>query len=49
LLEQTLAIERECCPFFGFDFDASSRYLRVTVASAEQLPALDAIAHRLGA
>jgi hypothetical protein len=47
-LDEALAIERECCPFFRFDFDESERRLRTTVREAEQLPALDAIAHALG-
>jgi hypothetical protein len=48
-LDQTLAVERECCPFFQFDFDQSERRLRATVREAEQLPALDAMAHALEA
>ena len=47
-LDEALAVERECCPFFLFDFDESERRLRTTVREAEQLPALDAIAHALG-
>lgn len=43
-LEETLAVERECCPFLQFDFDRQRR-LRVTVADADMLPALDTIAH----
>jgi hypothetical protein len=46
-LEQALDVERACCPFFRFQFDASIRQLRVTVREAEQLPALDVIAHAL--
>jgi hypothetical protein len=49
LLEETLAVERECCPFFQFEFDGHQRRLRVTVTDAEMLPALDAIAHGFGA
>jgi hypothetical protein len=48
-LEQALAVERACCPFFEFHFDGSTRRLRVTVREPEQLPALDAIAHALRA
>jgi hypothetical protein len=47
LLEEALAVERECCPFFQFHFEDSRPRLRVTVES-EQLPALDAMAHALG-
>jgi hypothetical protein len=46
-LDQALAVERACCPFFQFEFDESNRRLRTTVREAEQLPALDAIAHAL--
>jgi hypothetical protein len=43
-LEQTLAVERECCPFFRFELDHDRR-LTVTVADPATLPALDAIEH----
>jgi len=48
-LERTLAVERECCPFFVFAFDEASRRLRMTVSAAEQIPALDAMAAALAA
>jgi hypothetical protein len=48
-LEQTLAAERECCPFLAFAFDRHRRLLRVTVADADMLPALDAIARGFAA
>ena len=48
LLEEALAVERECCPFFRFQFDDKGRRLRATVREREQLPALDAMAHALG-
>lgn len=48
-LEQALDVERACCPFFQFHFDESRRRLRVTVRESEQLSALDAMAHALGA
>ena len=44
LLEEALAVERECCPFFQFSFDRRERRLRVTVDDDAMLPALDAIA-----
>lgn len=47
LLEQALAVERECCPFFVLEFDEGRRHLRVTVREAEQRPALEAIAAAL--
>ena len=46
-LEEALAVERECCPFFRLAFDQSQRRLRVAVEGREHLPALDAIAHSL--
>jgi hypothetical protein len=48
-LHQALAVERECCPFFRFAFDEQNRRLRATVMEKEQLPALDVVAHALGA
>jgi len=47
-LEQALAVERICCPFFNFDFDEAERRLRTTVRDHDQLPALEALAHALG-
>jgi hypothetical protein len=46
LLEQALAIERECCPFYVLAFDGAR--LSVRVDEPHQEPALDAIAHLLG-
>ena len=39
-----IAVERECCPFFVFDFDERARRLEVSVRDDEHAPALDAIA-----
>ena len=47
-LDEVLAVERRCCPFFVFDFSESERRLRTSVQNSEQLPALDAVAHALG-
>ena len=47
LLERTLAVERECCPFFTFSLDPRARRLHVGVTDAEATPALDAIARAL--
>jgi hypothetical protein len=47
LLGQTLAIERECCPFFTLELDARGRRLRASVSRAEDAPALDALAEAL--
>lgn len=48
-LEQTLAIERKCCPFFLFEYDEATRRLLISVREPEQLPALRAIADAFGA
>ena len=47
LLDETLAIERECCPFFALAYDATRRELAITVANPAQDPALDALRHAL--
>jgi hypothetical protein len=49
LLAEALAVERECCPFFGLAYEPTARELRVTVADARHDPALDAIAESLSA
>jgi hypothetical protein len=43
LVEETLAIERRCCPFFRLEFEPSARRLEIGVDRAEQDPALDAL------
>ena len=48
-LDQALAVERVCCPFFRFEFDETERRLRATVREGDQVPALDAVAYTLGA
>ena len=48
LIEEAIAIERECCPFFALDWEPARRSLTVTVSHAEHEPALDAIAFALG-
>jgi hypothetical protein len=47
LVEETLAIERECCPFFEVAYDSDTRLLSVAVDGDEQAAALDAIAEAL--
>lgn len=49
LIEQAIAIERECCPFFDLQWTPSQRRLSVSVSQQDQEPALDAIAFALGA
>ena len=46
LLDETLAVERGCCPFFLFAQEGNE--LRVTVREPAMLPALDAFAAALG-
>jgi hypothetical protein len=48
-LEELIAVERECCPFFTFGFDESSRRLEVGVREPEAAPALEAIADAFSA
>jgi hypothetical protein len=48
LVDELLAIERECCPFFELGWEPKARRLTVSVSHAEQEPALDAIAFALG-
>jgi hypothetical protein len=47
LVEETLRIERGCCPFLELDLDPERRLMTVGVASEDHVPALDAIAHSL--
>jgi hypothetical protein len=48
-LEEMVAVEKQCCPFFDFAFDEGKRELTVGVKDEEMLPALEAIAAHLGA
>jgi hypothetical protein len=47
LIAQTIAVERECCPFFTLAWQPERRRLTIAVAEAEHEPALDAIAFAL--
>jgi len=47
LVDETIAIERQCCPFFTLDWEPERRRLTVAVSQAEHAPALDAIAFAL--
>lgn len=49
LLDETLRVERECCPFFRLDYDPVDRTLSVSVEHAGQEPALEAIGYALTA
>jgi hypothetical protein len=48
LLEEALAVERRCCPFFTLDYDEPQGRLRASVSDADHAPALDALADALG-
>ena len=48
-LDALIAVERECCPFFAFEFEEARRRLTVSVRDEQHAPALDAIAALLGA
>jgi hypothetical protein len=47
LVEETIATERECCPFFDLRWEQETRRLTISVSQAEHEPALDAIAFAL--
>ncbi len=47
LVAETVAVERECCPFFALTWEPDRRRLTVAVSQAEHEPALDAIAFAL--
>jgi hypothetical protein len=47
LVAETIAVERECCPFFALAWEPDRRRLTVSVSQAAHEPALDAIAFAL--
>ncbi len=47
LVAETVAVERECCPFFTLTWEADRRRLTISVSQAAHEPALDAIAFAL--
>jgi hypothetical protein len=47
LIEELVATENECCPFYRFDFRPELGRLTIGVDSPEHRPALDAIAAAL--
>ena len=49
LIEELIATENECCPFYRFDFRPDLGRLTIGVDSPEKRPALDAIAAALAA
>jgi hypothetical protein len=48
LVDELLAIERQCCPFLELRWGPRARRLTISVSRAEHEPALDAIACALG-
>jgi hypothetical protein len=48
VIEELVAVERGCCPFFALHWDPGSRCLTVEVSEQEDEPALGAIAYALG-
>jgi hypothetical protein len=48
LIEEAVAVERECCPFFALEWEPARLRLTVAVSHAEHGPALEAIAFALG-
>jgi len=48
VIEELVAVERSCCPFFALRWEPESRLLTVAVTQPEDEPALAAIAHALG-
>jgi hypothetical protein len=48
LVEQAIAIERECCPFYEFHWDPRARRLSIAVTRREHEPALGVIARAIG-
>ncbi len=48
LVEELLAVERGCCPFFELEWEIDTRRLAVSVSGAEQEGALAAVVGALG-
>ena len=47
-VDELVAVERECCPFFEIEWVPGTRELSFAVSRDEDSPALGAIAHALG-
>ena len=47
LVTETIAVERECCPFFDLTWEPDRRRLTVSVSQSPREPTLDAIAFAL--
>jgi hypothetical protein len=48
LVDELVAVERECCPFFSIDWRPDARRFSIAVERREYAPALDGIAFALG-
>lgn len=48
VVEELIAVESECCPFFDFDWQPAARRLSIAVPDAGHEPALAAVASALG-
>lgn len=48
VVEELVAVERRCCPFFDLGWEQSRRRLSISVSRPEAEPALDGIARALG-
>ena len=46
-VEELVAVERHCCPFFDLGWEQRRRRLSISVSRPEEEPALDAIAAAL--
>jgi hypothetical protein len=47
VVDELVAVERECCPFFGLDWEPAERRLTVSLPDSWHEPALEAIASAL--
>jgi hypothetical protein len=48
VIEELIAVERSCCPFFELEWEPEARYLAVAVSRQEHEQALGMIAGALG-
>lgn len=47
VVEELVAVERRCCPFFDLGWEPNERRLSISVSTSDHEPALDAIAKAL--
>jgi hypothetical protein len=48
VVNELVAIERRCCPFFDLGWEPNERRLSICVSRSDHEPSLDAIAYALG-